>query len=57
LCGYFVSIQLESLKRRHRYEPSINNKRAKAVGEVLARVADYEFTLRQVACLERRRSR
>jgi hypothetical protein len=49
--GYLVSRQLERFKQRQGYVSSINNRRVEALGEVLAKVADYEFTLYQTALL------
>jgi hypothetical protein len=49
--GLFVSRKLEQFKSRQGLELSINNRRVQALGEVVAAVADYEFTLNRVAQL------
>ncbi len=49
--GYFVKKKFEFFKERQGLEASINNKRVEAIGEVLAKVTDYESVLKQVAML------
>jgi hypothetical protein len=49
--GYSIRKKFESFKEKQGFESSINNKRVEAIGEVLARVTDYEYVLRQVALL------
>jgi hypothetical protein len=49
--GYYLQKKFESYKGRQGFEASISSKRVEAISEVLASVADYEYTLKQVALL------